>query len=158
MTRADLTLALIKAGYYRGQWELDDIAFDAFSRDFVERAWAAWVESLPPELKEQRHIGGGKTIAVPKHIPEVWDCDNQVRDFAVFVTRCLAVDAIASGRARGNAAGGIFKFLRATDPLQAHARFWFVDYEMTVNPFDVGVGQFGLTSAENETIFGGGSV
>lgn len=159
MNRFDLITALAGSGMYRGAFELDDEVYDPLSIAFVTQAWGAWVESLPPELQIQTDVGGGKTVVVPKWLPEVFDCDNLARDFGAFINRCAAVDAVKLQKPRGNVAAGKYNFWRNGDPAQAHARVWFVDYDNNAHSFDPGDGLLdGLSLAEKLTIFGGESV
>lgn len=159
MTRVEIIQALATGAYFRGAWDLDDVAFDAFSDRFIEQAFEDWVHSLPECLRTTRDIGGGKTRLVPKWIPEVFDCDNHVRSFATYLDEAMAADAVTRGITRGNAASGIFKFWVECDPNKAHARLWYVNHEGVARSFDVGMGErVAETTAEKETIFGGGSI
>ena len=63
MTRNEVILSLMRAGLYRGTWTLDDDLYDPMSPEFIGCAWRVWTDSLPPELKQQVDIGGGKTEA-----------------------------------------------------------------------------------------------
>lgn len=156
MTRNEVILALMRTNLFKGDWTLDDDSYDAMSSEFIAEAWQAWVASLPDELKEQVPIGGGKSITCPKWIPEVFDCDNIARDFAVFLDRCMAADAVRTKRPRGNAASGKFNFKRdGTDP---HAANWFIDHDSVARVFDAARCVIrNLTTAEVPTVMGGES-
>ncbi len=153
MTRADLTIFIIGAKWWQGRWDLDDNTYDTVSTTFVIEAWEAWVESLPSELRIEESRGG-KMVALPRYIPEVFDCDNAAADFAVFIDRCLAVDAVKTGNKRGNTAGGVINFLRnGTD---SHARNWFLDHDGHLTSFDAGDGyMYALTDIEKASITAG---
>lgn len=124
MTRLDVIWNLSASALFRGNWRLDDNAYDALSSDFVALAWAAWVASLPDELVSNTMIGGGKTKRVPAWLPEVWDCDNGAKDFAVFLDRCCAVDAVKIGRTQGNSAPGVFDFCIHGDQILHNTQFF----------------------------------
>lgn len=160
MNRVDLINALARGGFFRGDWStLDDVLYDAVSPAFVLQAWEVWVQSLPNELVTRVPIGGDKTGPVPKWLPEVFDCDNIAVDFAVFLGRCLAVDAVNTGRARGNLGGGRFNFLLGGAVDKGHCRTWFIDHDGVAHAFDAGNGQMdGMTAPELESIFSGESV
>ncbi len=117
------------------------------------------MKSLPPELKASIGIGGGKEIYGPRWIKEAFDCDNIAVDFGVFLARCMAVDAVRSGKLRGNVASGRFNFLLGADPAKGHCRNWFIDHDGVAHVFDAGNCQLdGQSAAENNTVFSGESV
>lgn len=129
------------------------------SADFVVEAWGAWMDALPRELKQASGVGGGKSVLVPRWRAEVFDCDNIAVDFAVFLSRCMAVDSVVTGKARGNAAAGRFDFMLNADPAQGHCRNWFIDHDNKAHVFDAGNCQMdGQSTAENATVFSGESV
>lgn len=159
MTRPDLIASLASAGLYRGAWTLDDAVYDPVSAAFVTQAWEAWVASLPVELRSMVQVGGGKSIAAPLWLSEVFDCDNLAVDFSVFLTRCMAVDAVKLKKPRGNFAGGRFNFFLNGNPATAHCRNWFMDYDGAVHVFDAGNCQLdGMTKAEIESIYAGETI
>lgn len=133
-------MALATAKLYRGMWSLDDEVYDPLSRAFVQLAHADWVASLPPVLRTMRDVGGGKTIAVPRYIPEVFDCDNIARSFANYIDEACAVDAATRRVVRGNPAFGKFNF--TADVLGRHARNWHLDYDGVAHVFDAGLGDY----------------
>lgn len=154
MTRSDLVIALINANMYRGQCDLDDIDFSPYSQDFVAAARTQWVRSLPDELTYQQPVGGGVTIRTPLWIPEVWDCDNLGRSFGMFLSICMAVDAVRTKTKRGNSAGGIIEFLvTPTDPASGHVINWWCDHEGKIHVIDAASNQIDhLVTAQIETI------
>lgn len=159
MNRFDAINSLGRSDLFHGNWELDDDSFEPISSGFVVACWPVWVESLPDELRERVDIGGGKMQWHPRYIPEVFDCDNIAQDFGVFLNRCMAVDAINTGRPRGNSASGRFNFWREANPAKAHCRNWFIEYDGSAHVFDAGNGQLdGQTSEENKTVFYGESI
>lgn len=156
MTRPELIASLASAGLFHGSWDLDDITHDTISADFVIEAHAAWVMGLPRELVTGKDIGGGKSITAVRWLPEVFDCDNIARDFGAYLSRCMAVDAVNTGRRRGNVAAGKFNFYQAPD--SGHAVNWFVDHEGKAHCFDAASEILdGLTPAQIATIFSGES-
>lgn len=159
MTRNDIILSLMRAGMYAGAWELDDGVYEPISAAFVRQAWGAWVASLPPELIRQIGVGGGKQIAAPKWMEEVFDCDDIALDFGVFLDRCMAVTAVRTGKPRGNSGSGRFDFLLNGDPKTAHCRNWFIDYDGNALVFDAGdCTMFDLSADERLTISFGESI
>ena len=157
MNRNAVVLALMRAGLYSGAWVLDDDDYDPVSSGFVAQAWEAWVESLPPELRTQADAGGSKTITVPKWSAEVWDCDNLAADFAVFLSRCMAVDAVKTGKPRGNFAGGRLNF--SPTPTTGHCVNWFCDYDGNAHVFDAGNCTLdGLTPTQRLSISAGETI
>ena len=157
MNRAEIVTSLISAGFYRGQWDLDDDEYGPISADFVFEAWDAWIESLPGQLRETREIGGGKSIIVPRWLPEVWDCDNHCWSFGEYLSRCMAVDYVNTGTPRGNVAAGKLNY--APTPDTGHAVCWFIDHSGAARIFDPGIGEFTvLTDAQLQTISAGESV
>jgi hypothetical protein len=156
MTRNDVILALMRANLFKGDWTLDDDSYDTMSADFIVEAWSAWVATLPDELTEVVEMGGGKSMRCPQWIAEVYDCDNIARDFAIFLDRCMAVDAIRTQRERGNAAGGCFAFSR--DGTARHMANWFVDHDSIARVFDAARCVIrSLTVAEIPTVTAGES-
>lgn len=111
------------------------------SSEFVTAAWKEWVKSLPPELVE---IVNGQLR--PKHIDEVFDCDNRAKLFAGFIDLCMARDAVIRGIARGNAASGKLNYTRAdgTD----HAVNWFITHEGVARTFEPQIGAFDFVTTE----------
>lgn len=159
MTRYEVITSLLAGGYYHGSWPLDDMAYDAMSKFFVEQAFSDWVASLPPELRAKRTLTNGHEIDIPLWVEEVFDCDNQVRSFGSFVADAFALDAVKKKLKRGNAASGKFNFLLKGEPDGGHARFWFVDYAGTAHSFDPGIGEFTVESPiEKESIMGGETI
>lgn len=159
MTRVEVISALAAGTYFRGAWDLDDVAFDAFSDRFIDQAFGDWVQSLPECLRTTRDVGGGKTRLVPKWIPEVFDCDNHVKSFATYLNEAMAADAATRRVSRGNAASGIFKFWLEVNADKAHARLWYITHDGVARSFDPGTGErVTETQDEKETIFGGGSL
>lgn len=159
MNRVEVITALAAGGYFRGQWDMDDLSYDAFSERFVDQAFEDWVHSLPECLRTTRDIGGGKTRIVPKWIAEVFDCDNHARSFGNFLNEAMAVDAVTRGVARGNAASGKFNFLVAADATKGHARTWYINHDGRALSFDAGMGEHvNETPAEQATIMGGETI
>lgn len=157
MTRNELTLSLIRAGLYSGAWALDDDTYEPVSREFVDAAMIEFPGFLPPELRTMREIGGGKTLAAPRWLPEVWDCDNLARAFGVYVGICMARDAVLTKRTRGNIACGLLKF--CPTPNTAHAANWFVDHEWNAHVVDCAtLNVVTLTDAQRASIFAGESI
>lgn len=157
MTRNDVVTALIKAGLFGGDWHLEDDRYDPVSPDFVAAAAAEWVRTLPDELKERRDIGGGAMRFFPRWLPEVFDCDNLGRDFAVFLDRCMAVDAVKRGVPRGNSASGVVAF--SPDSGGRHLVNWMVSPDGTVRTFDAGVLDWcPFTATEKASISDGNSI
>lgn len=157
MTRNELTLSLIRAGLYSGAWALDDETYEPVSREFVDAAMVEFPSFLPPELRTMRDIGGGKTLAAPRWLPEVWDCDNLARAFSVYVGICMARDAVLTKRTRGNVAGGLFKF--NPTPTTAHAANWFVGHDGNAFCVDCAIlNVLSLTDAQRASIFAGESI
>lgn len=155
ITQFDLMRALSLGKYAQGVWGMaKDAEYSTISVDFVKEALQAWIESLPSELIQLRDIGGGKTMRVVRWESESGDCDNIAWDFCAFLTRCMWVDAVKTGRHRGNVAAGVF-FFRPSETV-AHAIVWFVDHEENVHHVDPGSMQIDhLTAAQLQTIFGG---
>jgi hypothetical protein len=157
VTRNELTLSLIRAGLYSGAWALDDDTYEPVSREFVSAAMVEFPSFLPPELRTMRDIGGGKKLAAPRWLPEVWDCDNLARAFSVYVGICMARDAVLTKRTRGNIAGGKLNF--CPTPTTGHAINWFVDHEWNVFCVDCAtLNVTDLTDAQRASIFAGESI
>ena len=70
VTRNDVILSLMRAGLYRGSWDMDDDTYEAVSSDFIERAAMEFPNFLPPELRGTLDVGGGKSVAVAEWLPE----------------------------------------------------------------------------------------
>lgn len=159
MTRSELITAIAAHGLFSGRWELDDNAYDCMSAAFVAQAWERWVVSLPDVLKASLHVGGGKEIAAPFYIAEVFDCDNAAKQFANFLDLCMAADAATRKVARGNAASGFLKFSVGGDANLGHALCWFCDYDGVIHTFEPQNGSLRpLTADEKQTITFGESV
>jgi hypothetical protein len=159
LQQSEVVFALLGGGFFRGKWELDDNRYETISPEFVAEAWGVWVESLPPELKQQIDVGGGKTMTAPKWVEEVYDCDDIALDFGVFLDRCMAVTAVKTGTARGNSASGRFNFFLGGDASKSHCRNWFIDHAGAVHQFDAGNCSMPvLQDAEKPTIFFGEAI
>jgi hypothetical protein len=155
MDRAELIDLLNAHGLFRGHWTLDDVAYATISANFVCEAFAAWLAQLPPELIVGHDIGGGKSITAVRWETESGDCDNIARDFGAFLSRCMWVDAVRTGRPRGNIAAGKFNFTSSRGP---HAVNWFVDHDGRAHVFDAATEQLDhLTPSELATIQAGES-
>lgn len=158
LSQFDLMCALSLGGYARGVWGLaKDAAYSTVSVEFIREALSAWLDSLPPKLLQWRDIGGGKTVRFVRWEAESGDCDNIAWDFCAFLSRCMWVDAIKTGKARGNVAAGAFYFqVRPGDVTSGHAIVWFVDHESRVHHVDPGSQQIDhLTAEQLGTIYGG---
>lgn len=156
MTRNELTLSLMRAGLYSGAWALDDDTYEPVSREFVLSACIEFPSFLPVELRTMRDIGG-KTLAAPRWIAEVWDCDNLARAFGTYLGICMARDAVLTRRTRGNVAAGLIKFCPTPDT--AHAVNWFVDHDGSAHVVDCALLDIiHLTDAQRVSIFSGESV
>jgi len=157
VTRNELTLSLIRAGLYSGAWALDDDTYEPVSREFVSAAMVEFPSFLPPELRTMLDVGGGKKLAAPRWLPEVWDCDNLARAFGVYLGICLARDAVITRRTRGNVAAGLLKF--CPTPSTAHAINWFVDHDGSAHVVDCATLDFAsLTDPQRASIFAGESI
>ena len=159
MTQGDVIASLQAAGLYHGAWTLDDMQYDPVSSSFINQAWMTWVASLPPELKHYASINGTISMFCPMWIAEVYDCDNIAIDFAVYVDRCMAIDAVKNGKKRGNAAIGRFNFLLNCNKDTAHCRNWFIDHDGRAHVFDAGNCALDTqTPEESATCFCGESI
>ena len=147
MIRNALVVALMSAGFYRGWWTLDDDEYATVSPGFIRDAHKEWASTLPLELR------AGTTA---RWVAETWDCDNIARDFGNFLSRCMAVDAVRTGRPHGNVAAGKINFNPTPDT--GHAINWFVDHDGLAHCFDAGSGQMDHLAPEQiATIFEGES-
>lgn len=157
MTRNDITLSLMRAGLYSGQWTLDDVAYDTVSADFVAEAAAEFPSFLPPELRTMRDIGGGKMVVAPRWLEESFDCDNIARAFGVYLDICMARDAVLTKRTRGNIAAGKLNF--APTPTTGHAVNWFIDHEGNAQLIDAANPMpLVLTEAQRQSISAGETI
>ena len=130
MIRNALVVALMSAGFYRGWWTLDDDEYATVSPGFIRDAHKEWASTLPLELR------AGTT--------------------GNFLSRCMAVDAVRTGRPHGNVAAGKINFNPTPDT--GHAINWFVDHDGLAHCFDAGSGQMDHLAPEQiATIFEGES-
>jgi hypothetical protein len=160
VNRNELILALISADYYRGGWTLNDRLYSPVSVEFVrDEAYPEWLRSLPRELVTTRHVGGGKTVSCARWVEEAWNCNNIARDFGGFLSRCMGVDVVRTGQARGNAAAGKFDFfLVPGDSASGHTINFFCDHDGRIHHFDAGSFELDhLSRAQLDTIFAGES-
>ncbi len=157
MNRIEFAVSLGAAGYYNGDWTLDDANYDALSDAFIAQAFADWAASLPVTLRDRFDIGGGKSIDVPKWIEDVFDCDSHVRSFGAFLDEALANDAVIRKTGRGAPAFAKFNFTLASG--EGHARGVYVNHDGAVRSFDLGMGRI-VTETEDElaSIMGGESL
>jgi hypothetical protein len=157
LKRNELILRLVAHGLFNGRWTLDDDLYSTVSTAFILDAHVEWMRGLPPELRIMHDIGGGKTEAAAKWVVESWDCENIGKDFGTYLSRCMAVDAVVTGRPHGNIAAGTFNFHPTPDT--AHAVNWFFDHEERAHHFDSGDGHLDhLTPQQLATIYSGESI
>lgn len=141
LTQQQTIQTLQAAGVYRPSWSVVDTSYTTLDRHQVVNVyWPAWVESLPPELVERVQIGGGKTIARPLWIANVFDCDDHTADFAVYVRRCCAAYAAKNLMQRGGTPLGSMSYIAVPKPGNrregGHDAVVFIDHDGRVNWFE----------------------
>lgn len=138
--------ALVAAGVYRPSWRILDDTYTTLDRAQVANEyWPCWVQSLPQRLVEHRDVGG-KSVALPMWIENVFDCDDHAADFATYVRRCCAVYAVANLIPRGGTPLGTMAYIAVEKAgnrrVGGHDTTVFIDHELRVNWFEPADGNF----------------
>lgn len=157
-SQLNLVESLVRAQYLRGAWGMPkDALYSPMSVEFVDEAMGAWVESLPPALIVRVPQASGKSVAYPRWEKESGDCDNLIFDLLAYLSRCMWVDAVTTGKPRGNAEAGAFYFqVEPGNPASGHAIGWFIDHAGNAHHVDPGIRKIDhLTKEQLATIYGG---
>ena len=152
----------VRTAANNSKWFLADASYETLDAHWIaNEVWPAWVASLPPRLRTTRDVGGGKEIAVPRWIAEVWDCDDHALSFWEFVIRCRAKTAAENPPAQYAGTGGgtlayVAELKAGNLRLGAHDIFWFIDGEKNFRVFEPADGSFVvLTAGEIASVMGG---
>lgn len=163
LTTAALRQRLLERGVPAWNWAFADDTYRTVAADYPAAVWAAWIESLranAPQLLESRHLGGGLTRTVPRHIPEAGDCENHS---LLCMGHALMGNwiAAAQGGPRTGLAFGLLHYTATPRPENrhregGHAQLWFCDHAGELRTYECGDGELSqLTPAEwQSAIFG----
>jgi hypothetical protein len=162
MTRAELILTLNRNGINVGSgWLLLDNNYEPITKQKIEAIANACLDSLPPELVTYYDVGGGKTVRIPKWVPEAGDCDNASLILWVWAMVGNWLKAVQGGLNRGGLAAGILLYSAQGRPENRgrtgpHCICWFIDPENTLRFYEFGdASETSLLPIEKASVFGG---
>lgn len=152
LTRQQLNAALIAGqvpAWLTSAASIQGNTFATVSREWVSEVWSAGLDALrlnAPELVEQRQIGGGKSITVPRYILNGFCCRGHglfiyahgMTGFAVKAAKfTLDHDALAFGFMHYTAEPRPDNLNRAG----RHEQLWFIDHDGKFQSYEEGDGE-----------------
>lgn len=146
---AALAAGKVPVWAWAGVESLQGVTYTTVSREWIAEVWAAGLDALrlnAPELVEQRPLGGGKSITVPR-----WQADGFCcRGHGLFIyahgmmgfarqgaQTKLDHDALAFGFMHYRAEARPDNLNRAGP----HEQLWFIDHSGTFQSFEPGDGE-----------------
>jgi hypothetical protein len=142
ITDTEVRNILLEAGLRRSAISIKDASYETTPRTEIHRIHAAWMRSMPEELKRRldTHPVTGtpiKTRWLPKWIEDCFDCDNHAADFITFACRANALTGIRKKTTRHGLAAGTMSYRAdGNGRYGPHAACWFINHQRKLNFYE----------------------